>query len=122
MNKVFKNFDIRQKIDALEIDNFNNHSVVIIVPLFDESHRPIKECDPVLYQAQKEDASTLLHYIASKQNQGSICILQDGNEANQTDKVFDWVIFLHEFNPYEQEYVLIGLCEKSRNLQMVEMY
>ena len=121
MNKVFETFNINQKIEGLKHNNFTGQDVAIIVPTFDKLHRLIKEYDQPLYWAQKKNASMLLHHIVSKQNSGSVCILYDKDEVNETDRKFDHMIFLYEFTASEQAEVLDGLRENNKNLQIIEL-
>lgn len=122
MNRAFKTFSIDERMKDLEQYNFTNQNVAIIVPTVNQNGHWTPRLDEALYDTQRKDASKLLHYIASKLNNVRVCILRDGDEANETNKKFDNVIFLHEFTTAEQEYVRIGLCENSPNLKMIELY
>ena len=118
MNKIFETFGTNQKIEKLEHNSFTNQEVAIIVPKFDKSHRLIKEYDQLLYWRQKQNASLLLHHIALRQNNGSVCILQNDDDTNEMNRRFDYVIFLHDFIESEKENILnygIETCVNFRD-------
>ena len=122
MNRIFGTFKMNEKMRELQTDDFAYQTVAIIVPTFDAKHRLIQESDQSLYWAQRQNAGKLLLYITSKQEIGSVCILQDGDEANETNRKFDSVIFLHEFVASEQAYITDGLCKNNPNLKVINLY
>ena len=122
MTQLFETFDMKEKVKELVQTDFTEKKVAIMVPNFDESGRLIKEEDPVLYHAQKRDASYLLHEIILRQGIRHIEILSGGDEANEKEKVFDHLILLHEFIPSEETYIIEGLCENNLALFVTKLY
>jgi len=122
MDKKIRTFNIYQKIKELKSEDFTGQNVAIVIPMFDESYNIIEEKNASFHWTQKRDASLLLHYIISKKNSGYVCILQNGDEANETERKFDQVIFLHKFTPSEQAYIIDGLRENQTNLRITELY
>jgi len=122
MNNIFETFDINKKVEVLMSTDFNNQNIAILVPTFDESFRLIKEDDQPLYWIQRQDASFLLHYLISQHDNISVCILENTDEANETDTKFDQAILLHEFTEVERSYAVSSLQENNENLQIIEIY
>jgi len=122
MNQLFETFNINQRVEALEKNIFTHQNVAIVVPMFDESQRFIELDDPELYISQLKDAISLSHQIAATQIEGSVCVLPDGDEANEINRKFDHLILLHEFVSFEAFYVIEGLRENNKNLQVTEIY
>jgi len=120
--QLFETFDIYKKIEGVNENDFTNKAVAIIVPTLDESCRLIKEADRPLYETQQEDARILFGHISSMQEGGSVRILSDGDEINETGACFDHVMLLHEFIPVEQSYIVEGLYETNPSLQVSELY
>jgi len=114
--------NINQKIEKLKHINFNDQEIAIAIPTLNTSHQLIEQKDPVLYWAQRRDASVLLHYIRPKQNNGAVCILLNRDEANDADRKFDQVIFIHEPIASEKEYIINGLQKNNKNLKIIELH
>jgi len=116
--------NIDQKIEKLKHINFNDQEIAIVIPTLNTSHQLIEQTDPVLYWAQRRDASGVLHYIGSKQskqNDGAVCILLNRDEAHDINRKFDQVIFIHEPIASEKEYIIDGLQKSNENIKIIEL-
>ena len=123
-NKNTSLITIQERKERLRHVDFVGQQVAIIAPTLDETCQFIKRYNPQRHWQQSCEASMLLHHVASMQskgNKGRVCILADGDEANETDQRFDYVIFLHNFLAIERNYILEGLREHNEQLQIIDL-
>ncbi|MCL1990492.1 MAG: hypothetical protein FWG67_06340 [Defluviitaleaceae bacterium] len=122
LKRAFEAAVTNQHIDEmLQTYNLNNQRVAIIAPTFDESHRLIESDDPQLYYTQRDDLSILLHRLNGMQENGRIHLLHDGDDATNTNEIFDYVIFSHEFMEFEKNQVLNALRQNNPDLRYIEL-
>ena len=131
---VFESFSVENKIRELkdlvrrcDLDVLDGADVVIAVPSFDESGRPIYTVDRDLYNTQKRDAYKLAQFIIMDTKSCMVDIILDANKASEalkrTSRPIEYVLFLHEFMDTERGYILDELSKLPHGTpQAIELY
>ena len=132
MEKAFKIEDKLQKFKAFlaskAIDNLAEKCIVIVLPLFNQDFKLIEDDDPKLFAKQNRDAELIADFVKNFA-QGTVhLVLRETGEHRDSQLVWlakqalDYIIFLHEFPSFEQDYFL-HLIDKFESIdnQQIEM-
>ena len=122
---LFETFNIHDKVEELNLRDFDDKNIIIAVPTYDESGRQIEFDDRPLFARQREDAFTLARYIMTIGEGKYLRMLTNVDEVDdyvdEAPEPTDVLVLLHEFLDFEKSQIVEALTESNPKLKVIEL-